>query len=80
MDGIGPPAAGCFAGRNPQSGAHLQSAESCRSVDTGKIADLVLLNAKPLNDISNVRKIEAVVLNGRYFDRQALDALVPNFQ
>ena len=43
----------------------------------GKLADLVLLDADPLTDIRNVLKMRAVVANGRYFDRAALDALDP---
>ena len=34
------------------------------SVEVGKRADLVLLTANPLDDISNVREIRAVVLGG----------------
>jgi imidazolonepropionase-like amidohydrolase len=43
------------------------------SVEPGKIADLVLLSANPLEDIGNTRKISVVVANGRLFDRAALD-------
>jgi imidazolonepropionase-like amidohydrolase len=42
------------------------------TVEKGKLADLVLLDANPLTDIANTRKINAVVLNGRLLDRQAL--------
>ena len=42
----------------------------------GAVADLVLLDADPLIDVANVRRIHAVVLRGRPFDRAALDALV----
>lgn len=34
--------------------------------EKGKLADLVLLDANPLADISNTRKINAVAVNGRY--------------
>jgi hypothetical protein len=44
------------------------------TVETGKLADLVLLNANPLDDIRNTRKIEAVVINGRLLSRSELDA------
>jgi len=39
-------------------------------------ADIVLLDANPLADIRNTRRIRGVVLRGRYFDRQALDRLL----
>lgn len=39
-------------------------------------ADLVLLDANPLEDIAATRRIHAVVANGRLFDRAALDALL----
>lgn len=42
----------------------------------GAVADLVLLDADPLADIASVRRIRAVVLRGRLFDRAALDDLV----
>lgn len=41
----------------------------------GKLADMVLLEANPLVDIGNTRSIQAVVFNGRFFDRTGLDAL-----
>ena len=46
------------------------------TVEKGKLADLVLLDANPLEDIDNTRKIRAVVLAGRYFDRPALDRML----
>src|SRR5712692_7789084 len=46
------------------------------TVEEGKIADLVLLDANPLQDISNTQRIHAVVVNGRLLDRVALDALL----
>lgn len=46
------------------------------TVEEGRLADLVLLEANPLEDIANTRRIRAVVANGRYFDRDALDAML----
>lgn len=46
------------------------------TVTAAKLADLVLLDADPLEDIANTTRIRAVVLNGRLLDRAALDDLV----
>jgi tetratricopeptide (TPR) repeat protein len=46
------------------------------TVATGKIADLVLLEANPLQDIGNTRKIAAVVYGGKLFSRASLDAIL----
>ena len=46
------------------------------TIETGKLADLVLLDANPLDDIANTRRIRAAVVNGRYLDRVALDAFL----
>jgi imidazolonepropionase-like amidohydrolase len=40
------------------------------------LADLVLLDADPLTDITNTRKIHAVVANGRYLSRTQLDQML----
>jgi imidazolonepropionase-like amidohydrolase len=42
------------------------------SVQSGKAADLVLLDANPLQEIHNTTKIFAVVVNGRVLDRSEL--------
>jgi imidazolonepropionase-like amidohydrolase len=46
------------------------------TVEKGKLADLVLLDANPLDDISNTTKIRAVVLAGRFFSRKDLDKIL----
>ena len=49
---------------------------SLGTVQPGKRADLVLLDANPLLDIANTRKIAGVVVNARYLDCRALDDLL----
>jgi len=46
------------------------------TVEAGKFADLVLLDANPLQDIHNTQKIAAVVMGGHYYSRQDLDAIL----
>lgn len=46
------------------------------SLEKGKIADLVLLTANPLADISNTQKIAAVIFDGRYYSRRELDKML----
>ena len=41
-------------------------------VRAGNRADLVLLNANPLDDIRNSRQIEGVMINGKWLDQQAI--------
>ena len=50
------------------------------TLEAGKIADLVLLYADPLADIHNTRSIRAVVLNGKLYSRETLDAMLANAQ
>jgi len=46
------------------------------TVEPGKLANLVLLDANPLENIRNTTRIRAVILNGKYFDRAQLDRLL----
>jgi imidazolonepropionase-like amidohydrolase len=46
------------------------------SIAAGKVADLVLLDANPLDDIHNTQRISAVVLGGRLLRRVDLDGLL----
>jgi hypothetical protein len=62
------------ATRNPAM--YFGRLDSMGTVEKGKTADLVLLNADPLADIHNTQKIEAVVMRGRYYSRADLDKLL----
>lgn len=46
------------------------------AVETGKAADLVLLDRNPLQDIHATRAINTVILRGKVYDRTALDGLL----
>src|SRR5579871_1767291 len=46
------------------------------TVEPGKFADLVMLDANPLEDIRNTQKIAAVFTNGHYLSRAALDKML----
>jgi hypothetical protein len=49
------------------------------SVEVGKFADLVILNADPLKDIANVQEIERVIKGGKVLDRvyhKAFDPII----
>lgn len=46
------------------------------TITIGKRADLVLLNENPLTDIHNTQKISAVIVNGLYLSREALNRIM----
>src|SRR5262245_14226943 len=50
------------------------------TVERGKLADLVLLDADPLADIHNTTKIAAVVANGRLLPRRELERMLADVE
>ena len=54
----------------------LRMEDRLGTIEKGKLADLILLDANPLDDIRNTQKIAGVVANGRYFSRADLDKLL----
>ena len=77
------------AGLTPMEAITAATASSARllrrdgqwgTIEPNKLADLVLLDANPLDQIGNTRRINAVVINGRLLDRQALDAMLAELE
>ena len=46
------------------------------TVEVGKFADLLLLDANPLDDIRNTEKIRALIIHGKVLDRASLDQML----
>ncbi len=54
----------------------LNVTDSFGTAEPGKLADLVLLEANPLESIRNTQRIHAVIVNGRILDRRFMDNLL----
>lgn len=70
--GMSPAQTLATATKNP---AELMNSDA-GSIEVGRRADLLLLNKNPLVDIGNTRAIDTVILNGRVFARDQLDAML----
>lgn len=55
-------------------GEYFRSQDNFGTIEKGKRADLILLEGNPLEDIANVSKIAGVMVNGRWFPREEIDA------
>lgn len=69
--GISPADVVVIATRN--AARALGRLESLGTIEVGKLADLVLLNADPTTDVQHIKRIEAVIKDGRLIDRAKLD-------
>jgi imidazolonepropionase-like amidohydrolase len=72
--GLSPMEALQTATRNPA--IYLGLSDVVGTVEKGKKADLLLLEANPLENISNTKRINAVVVNGKLLQRITLDKML----
>ena len=54
----------------------LNATDSLGKIEVGTIADLILLDANPLKNISNTKKINSVISEGRLYRREKLDSIL----
>lgn len=52
---------------------HLGFDKDIGSLEVGKLADLVIMNANPIEDIANTDEIEMVMLNGRLYEAATMN-------
>jgi imidazolonepropionase-like amidohydrolase len=58
----------------------LGKLDSMGTVERGKVADLVLLDADPLQDIRNTQRIAAVVVGGKIHQKAALQKMLAQIE
>jgi imidazolonepropionase-like amidohydrolase len=75
VSGVGMTPAEAIERATRRSATFLRIGDSVGTIERGKIADLVLVDADPLADITNTRRISAVFLRGTYYDRAGLDKI-----
>jgi imidazolonepropionase-like amidohydrolase len=72
--GLTPHQALAAATTNPAE--FLRASKEWGTIEPGKRADLLLLSADPLEDIRNTSRIEAVVVGGRWLDREERERMI----
>jgi len=63
---------------NPAKYFNIQ--DSLGRIKSGFIADLLVLDRNPLEDISNTKSIFAIIKDGHYMNRAHLDSLLSHYK
>jgi len=58
----------------------LEIENTVGTVEINKYADLILLDANPLEDIKNIRAIYGVFVNGTWLDREKIDKMLSDLE
>lgn len=66
------------ATRNPAE--YLGELDQHGTIEVSKLANLILLDANPLDNIKNTTRINAVIQNGRYLSRSELDRMLADVE
>ena len=59
---------------------YLKLSDKLGTIEKGKLADLILLDANPLENIGNTKRIMAVVFNGRYLSKDAREKILADIE
>ena len=65
----------CIKSATINGAEYLGMDKEIGSLKTGKLADLIVLNANPLDDIRNSEKIKYTMVNGRLYDSETMNEI-----